>query len=113
MQKITNIVNIIANTGSAALVTQLQVIGFNKLHSKLVFVGLAPDYLSLRTSAYTGVAIPRIEGKCTEKHPKMGTSAIFGGNRYLVSFNRGIATTSVRTGLAMTAFFQTTICLAY
>ena len=58
--------------------------------------------LSLRTSAHTGVAIPRIEGKCTEKHPKMGTSAIFGGNRYLVPFNRGIATTSLRTGLAMT-----------
>ena len=53
----------------------------------------------------SGVAIPRIEGKCTEKHPKMGTSAIFGGSRYLVPFNRGIATTSVRTGLAMTALF--------
>ena len=40
----------------------------------------------------------------------MGVPAIFGGNRYLVSFNRGIATTSVRTGLAMTALFrQTTI----
>ncbi|MDY4490753.1 MAG: hypothetical protein SPE19_09545, partial [Candidatus Faecousia sp.] len=60
----------------------------------------------------SGVAIPRIEGKCTEKHPKMGTSAIFGGNRYLVPFNRGIATTSVRTGLAMTAFFQTPIYLS-
>ena len=36
---------------------------------------------------------------------KMGNSAIFGGNRYLVPFNRGIATTSVRTGLAMTALF--------
>ena len=48
--------------------------------------------LSLRASAHTGVAIPRLEGKCTEKHPKMGTSAIFGGNRYLVPFNRGIAT---------------------
>ena len=39
----------------------------------------------------------------------MGVAAIFGGNRYLVPFNGGIATTSVRTGLAMTAFFQTTI----
>ena len=35
----------------------------------------------------------------------MGNSAIFGGNRYLVPFNRGIATTSVRTGLAMTENF--------
>ena len=33
---------------------------------------------------------------------KMEAPAIFGGNRYLVPFNRGIATTSVRTGLAMT-----------
>ena len=32
----------------------------------------------------------------------MGTPAILGGYRYLVPFNRGIATTSVRTGLAMT-----------
>ena len=39
----------------------------------------------------------------------MGIPAIFGGNRYLVPFSRGIATTSVRTGLAMTAFFQTPI----
>ena len=41
-------------------------------------------------------------------------AAIFGGNRYLVPFNRGIATTSVRTGLAMTGNFeaerQTPIC---
>ena len=43
---------------------------------------------------------------------RMGFAAIFGGNRYLVPFNRGIATTSVRTGLAMTAFFQTPICRA-
>ena len=33
----------------------------------------------------------------------MGTPAILGGYRYLVPFNGGIATTSVRTGLAMTA----------
>ena len=26
--------------------------------------------LSLRASAHTGVAIPRLEGKCTEKHPE-------------------------------------------
>ena len=63
-------------------------------------------YLSLRTSPQTGVAIPRLEGKCTDQHQKMGVPAIFGGNRYLVPLNRGIATTSVRTGLAMTAFFR-------
>ena len=76
-------------------------------NDKLVFVGLCPDYLSLRTSAHAGVAIPRLERKCTEKRPKMGAPAIFGGYRYLVPFNGGIATTSVRYALAMTAFFQT------
>ncbi|MDY4490405.1 MAG: hypothetical protein SPE19_07760, partial [Candidatus Faecousia sp.] len=56
--------------------------------------GCAQNYLSLRASAHTGVAIPRLEGKCAENHPKiMGTPAIFGGNRYLIPFNRGIATT--------------------
>ena len=74
-------------------------IGFSQLTDKLVFV----EYLlSLRASAHTGVAIPQLEGKCTEKYQKMGVTSIFGGNRYLVPFNRGIATTSVRTGLAMT-----------
>ena len=61
----------------------------------------------LDSLAHTGVAIPRIEGKCTEKHQgKCESPAIFGGNRYLVSFNRGIATTSVRTGLAMTGYLE-------
>ena len=49
------------------------------------------------------VAIPRLEGKCIDNCPtERENLAIFGGNRYLVPFNRGIATTSVRTGLAMT-----------
>ena len=70
---------------------------------KLVFV----EYLlSLRASAPTGVAIPQFEGKCIDNCPtERENLAIFGGNRYLVPFNRGIATTSVRTGLAMTALF--------
>ena len=40
----------------------------------------------------------------------MGTPFLWGGslggNRFLVPFSRGIATTSVRTGLAMTAIFK-------
>ena len=76
-----------------------------------------PDYLSLRTSAHTGVAIPRLEGKCTEKYPEEWDSpAIFGGNRYRVPWDWGIATTSLRTGLAMTGNLesdrQTPICRA-
>ena len=62
-------------------------------NDKLVFVGLCPDYLSLRTSAHAGVAIPRLEGKCIDNCPiGQGNAAIFGGNRYLVPFIMGIAT---------------------
>ena len=38
-------------------------IGMLQPHDKLVFVEYT---LSLRTSPQTGVAIPRLEGKCTE-----------------------------------------------
>ena len=39
------------------------------------------------------VAIPRLEGKCIDNCPaKQGNLALFGGNRYLVPLNRGIAT---------------------
>ena len=49
--------------------------------------------LSLRASAHTGVAIPLLSGEMYRKVlGKMGVTAIFGGNRYLVPFNRGIAT---------------------
>ena len=57
------------------------------------------------------MAIPRLEGKRAAKCPGLRGRFVFGGIRHLIPFNRGIATTSVRTGLAMTAFFQTTICL--
>ena len=67
-------------------------IGFSQLPDKLVFVAACQSILSLRTSPQTGVAIPRLEGECTDKHPKNGSSTIFGGNRYLVHFNGGIAT---------------------
>ena len=41
----------------------------------------------------SGVAIPRIEGKCIDNCPtERGNVAISGGNRYLVPFNGGIAT---------------------
>ena len=58
--------------------------------SKLVFV----EYmLSLRASAHTGVAIPRLEGKCIDNCPTArGNIVIFGGNRHLVPFIGGIAT---------------------
>ena len=38
---------------------------------------------------------------------RVGVVAIFGGSRYLVPWGRGIATTSVRTGLAMTGNWAT------
>ena len=40
-----------------------------RVKDKLVFVGLTPDYLSLRTSAHAGVAIPRLEGQCIDNCP--------------------------------------------
>ena len=45
------------------------------------------------TSAHTGRGNPPDRGKMYRKVPeRMGSPAIFGGNRYLVPFNRGIAT---------------------
>ena len=39
------------------------------------------------------MAIPRLESKCIDNCPTdRENAAIFGGNRYLVPFNRGIAT---------------------
>ena len=50
---------------------------------------------------------PPVSGEMYRQAPgKTGIVSVFGGNRYLVPFNRGIATTSVRTGLAMTALFS-------
>ena len=44
-------------------------IGLTQLPDKLVFAGLTPDYLSLRTRPQPGVAIPRLEGKCIDNCP--------------------------------------------
>ena len=49
-------------------------IGLTQLPVKLVFV----EYLlSLRASAHTGVAIPRLEGKCSEWYLKEWKSSQF------------------------------------
>ena len=66
------------------------VISFSKHTCKLVFVEY---FLSLRASAHTGVAIPRLEGKCIGNClTEWETLAIVRGNRYLVLLNGGIAT---------------------
>ena len=45
------------------------------------------------TSAHTGCGNPSVRGGLYRKvHERVGVTAIFGGNRYLVPFNRGIAT---------------------
>ena len=59
--------------------------------------------LSLRTSPLSWCGNPPVRGKMYRQLPyRAGNLAIFGGNRYLVPLNGGIATTSLRTGLAMT-----------
>ena len=64
----------------------------NRWKEQLVFVEYT---LSLRASSQTGVAIPRLEGKCIDNNPaEWENVAFFGGNRHLVPFNRGIATTT-------------------
>ena len=68
-------------------------IRLTQLPDKLLFSGFASKFSVIaRPVRRLVVAIPQLEGKCTEKYPKMGVSAIFCGNRYLVPFNRGIAT---------------------
>ena len=60
---------------------------------KLLFSGFAPKFSVIARPVRTlVVAIPQLEGKCTEKYQKMGITAIFGWNRYLIPFNGGIAT---------------------
>ena len=58
---------------------------------------------------------PPVRGEMYRQFPyRTGKHSDFGGNRYLVPFIRGIATTSLRTGLAMTGnpgiSRQTPIC---
>ena len=67
------------------------------------------NHLSLRTSPLKWCGNPPVRGRMYRIVPeRVKVAAILGGNRYLVPFNRGIATTSVRTGLAMTALFSNT-----
>ena len=79
-------------------------IGLTQLPDKLVFV----EYLlSLRASALKWRGNPPVRGEMYRQLPYgAGNLAIFGDNRNLVPLNRGIATTSVRTGLAMTGIWR-------
>ena len=80
--------------------------GFTQQIDKLVFVGLCPKLPVIASQCAHWRGNPPVRGEMYRKEPeRMGDSTIFGGNRYPVPFNRGIATTSLRTGLAMTALF--------
>ena len=90
------------------LQTPIQTIGFSKLN-KLVFVGVRLKNAVIASQCAHWRGNPPVRGEMYRKVPgRTGVSAIFGGNRQLVPFNRGIATTSLRTGLAMTALFRQT-----
>ena len=60
----------------------------------MLFIGFASRFSVIARPVRTlVVAIPRLEGKCIDNCPtEWENLAIFGGNRYLVPFNRGIAT---------------------
>ena len=60
----------------------------------MVFVALCPKLPVIARPVRTlVVAIPQLVGKCIDNCPtERGNVAIFGGNRYLVPFNGGIAT---------------------
>ena len=70
---------------------------------KLVFESAHSKNAVIANQSADWCGNPPVRGEMYRIAPhKMGVSTIFGGNRYLAPFNRGIATTSVRTGLAMT-----------
>ena len=76
----------------------------------MVFVALCPKLPVIANQCAHWCGNPPVRWKIYRQLPhRAGKLDIFGGNRYLVPWGRGIATTSVRTGLAMTAFFQTPI----
>ena len=69
-------------------------IGLTQQIDKLVFVAECQCFLSLRDQcAHWSWQSPYLVGKCIDNYPtERENLAIFGGNRYLVPFNRGIAT---------------------
>ena len=75
----------------------------------MVFVGMCPKLPVIANQCVHWCGNPPVRGEMCRKAPgKTGIVSVFGGNRYLVPWGRGIATTSVRTGLAMTAFSRQT-----
>ena len=76
----------------------------SRQHDKLVFENAHSKYAVIASQCAHWRGNPPVRWKMYRQLPyRAGIVAIFGGNRYLVPFIRGIATTSVRTGLAMTA----------
>ena len=92
-------------------------VGLTQQHRTLVFESARYKFPVIANQCAHWCGNPLDRGELFRKVPeKLGAAALFDGNRYLVPLNRGIATTSLRTGLAMTgnleAKRQTTICRA-
>ena len=80
----------------------------------MVFVRMRPKLPVIARPVRTlVVAIPRLEGKCIDNClTERGNTTIFGGNRYLVPFNRGIATPACALARNDSISLQTPICRA-
>ena len=71
----------------------VQMIGFIKLFDKLVFESARYKLPVIANQRARWCGNPPVRGEMYRKAPgKTGIVAVFGGNHYLVPFNRGIAT---------------------
>ena len=82
----------------------------DKASGKLLFVSAHQIYAVIASQFANWRGNPPVRGEMYRQAPeKMGIVTILGRNRYLVPFSRGIATTSLRTGLAIITCIHTAI----
>ena len=68
-------------------------IGLTQLHDKLVFIASRPKLSVIANQSADWCGNPPVRWEMYRIVPeRVELAAIFGGNRYLIPFNRGIAT---------------------